>query len=138
MEYEELKTRVEKIKDRVLFKKKKPLTADVYVLLSYIERQEKHIKELTEGADRLTENANKLVELFGLPPVDAGIDMGINQLASMHMKDMDSKMRQFIIENKDLVLSEMDSVKEQVFHNFGEDSMEAMIVDAIIKKIEEL
>lgn len=143
MKINELRDRVDKIKIRVLISKKKPILSDIHTLLAYIEEQEKLIQDLTSGAERLTDSANELVDLLGETPGISVKMFNINSPSSIEQimnssGEMDEWLRDFIINNKDAIIEEAEVAREKLVDEFGEDSNEVMIVDDLIRKIEEL
>jgi len=132
----ELKDRVDKIRKRVLEKRMKPLTSDVYDLLSYVDALEKTIRESSKEVALIVKDVAQLRKLmaqqvnnpFGM----RGVSMGqVNQNAQEFVK-------KFVRENKSAILEESEKTREKIIENFGEDSMELMIFDSVIKQIEDL
>ena len=146
MEYDELKKKVDKIKNRVLIKKKKPMTSDVYDLLLFVEQQAKQIEDLVSGADNLTNQANKLIDFFqpqdnpkiDIKIVDLKSQNPLRQALSINNGDMDLSIKQFIKENKDIILDEAEEARNKFINEWGEDCLEVTILDVLIKKIEDM
>jgi tRNA A37 threonylcarbamoyladenosine synthetase subunit TsaC/SUA5/YrdC len=131
----EIKDRVDKIRKRVLEKRMKPLTSDVYDLLSYVDALEKTISESSKEAALIVKDVAQLRKLMAQQGNDPFGMRGVSR--GQTNQDAQEFVKKFVVENKSIILEESEKTREKIIENFGEDSMEMMIFDSLMKQIED-
>ena len=165
---EKLKKKVDKIKERVLNKGRKPMTADVYVLLEYIDTLEDLFNNIKDDTQRLADQSKDIMDSFSK---QMGSEMfiafdlktgkqiggnisdnpyaemlkgmgGMNNIGKGHdpldNPEAQRAIKQFLYENKDRIMEEAENIRESMVQKSGENSVEVMMFDMLMQRIERM
>jgi len=165
---EKLKKKVDKIKERVLNKGHKPLTADIYVLLEYIDTLEDLFNDIKDDTVRLADQSKDIMdslskqmgnEMFIAFDLKTGKQVGGNMLDNprnpladlfkgmsgvngghdpLDNPEAQRVIKQFLYENKDRIMEEAETIRDNMVSKSGENSVEVMMFDTLIQRIEKM